>query len=295
MTEPTARVLAHSVSAESGVEVATLEVKMHRFVLAEFNTHRVFSRNSASSRAIPFHKMLERVTDDPAVPLVWATEQKGMQGGAPLDDPEDIGDARRYWLEAKNEAVEAAKRLSTLGVHKSICNRLLEPFMWHTVVVTSTEWDNFFKQRCSPLAQPEIRAAAEVMRDALQQSAPTTIRMGEWHTPLIASEDLPMTRARTCMVSAARCARTSYLTHDGRRDVEEDIALYKRLITADPGHWSPLEHVCTPDTSGHTTVGNLRSFTQLRHVVEIGLSLPYSIVREERDQLRELAVELRNP
>lgn len=264
-----ARILADSYCEQplTGMtRVTTMEVVMHRFVLAEFNTHRVFSRNSASSRAIPFPKMLDRVLMDPAIPLVFPAEQKGMQGG---DEIADVVEARNEWRIARDYAVSAAQRLAEMGVHKSICNRLLEPFMWHTVVVTSTEWDNFFKQRCSPLAQPEIRAAAECMEHALQTSTPVKLNSGEWHLPLIQADEHDLPLWQQIKVSAARCARTSYLTHHGERDVAEDLAMYGRLISADPGHWSPLEHVCTPSNFFYEgALGNLVGFTQLRHVVE---------------------------
>jgi thymidylate synthase ThyX len=244
-----------------------MEVKIHRFVLAEFNTHRVFSRNSASSRAIPVKKQIARVMDDPAIPLTFPLEQKGMQGGEEVEKREL---AEEFWLQARDHAVSAATTLSLMGVHKSVTNRLLEPFMWHTVIVSSTEWENFFVQRCSPLAQPEIRAVAELMQAALFRSRPRPVSAGEWHLPYIDHEDREAVKVphHVCAVSAARCARVSYLTHDGKRDIEEDLALFGRLITAKPAHASPLEHVAVP---ARTPVerGNFTGWRQLRH--EYGL------------------------
>jgi thymidylate synthase ThyX len=142
--------------------------------------------------------------------------------------------------------------------------------MWHTVIVSSTDWDGFWTQRCSPLAQPEIRAAAEAMRDAVHASTPTPRASGDWHLPYITDEDrteaghAPDTLRR---VSAARCGRVSYLTQDGRRDLDEDLQLYDRFVTADPPHASPLEHVATPATASDSPqLGNLRGWRQLRHV-----------------------------
>lgn len=260
--------------------VTTLEVVIHRFVLAEFNTHRRFSRNSASSRAIPFPKMLERVLEDPAIPLSFPSEQKGMQGGEEIH-----GGSReiveRHWYRARDSAVQQAETLHAMGVHKSVVNRLLEPFMWHTIIVTANEWENFFAQRCSPLAQPEIRAAAEAMRDAIAGSTPELLEEGQWHRPLFDDEkdsfdvhgrafsDEDATNLAN-QVSAARCGRVSYLTHEGTRDVTEDIALFQRLASADPPHWSPLEHVCRPQHEherGMVVPGNLAPFVQLRHIV----------------------------
>lgn len=238
---------------------------MSRFVLAEFNTHRMFSRNSASSRAIPLRKQLERVEEDPALPLEWASEKPGMQGGNEID-PASIEEAIECWNRARTEAMLCAKKLGELGVHKSVANRLLEPFMWHTVIVSSTEWSNFFGLRCSPLAQPEIRMAAEAMHAAFEQSTPEPVSFGAWHLPYMSEEevaDLGVDVAQK--VSAARCARVSYLTHDGKRDPDKDLELYERLTVAQPPHASPLEHVATPEAG--VRLGNFNGWRQLRHVV----------------------------
>lgn len=266
-----ARVVSDSVSPW-GVRLTTIEVTFHRFVLAEFNTHRVFSRNSASSRAIPFHKQVERVRDHPAIPVEWRAEQKGMQGGDFLE-PDKASEAERQWLVARNMAVQAAENLASLGVHKSIVNRLLEPFMWHTVIVTATSWQGFWDQRVSPLAQPEIRVAAEAMLyDAYSRSEPVEVGMGEWHTPYIREEDWVEAREFgdpedvIRRVSVARCARVSYLTHDGVRSLDKDLELYERLVSADPMHASPLEHVATPDPG--PVLGNFDGWRQMRHEVE---------------------------
>ena len=124
-----ARIIADSISPY-GDRLTTMEVTFHRFVLAEFNTHRVFSRNSASSRAIPLQKQIKRIREGIAYPVLWASEQKGMQGG---DEVDDTMTARMCWESAANDAIASALRLQDLGVHKSLVNRLLEPFMWHTV------------------------------------------------------------------------------------------------------------------------------------------------------------------
>lgn len=255
--EPYAKVVADSVSPD-GVRLTTMEVRFHRWVLAEMNTHRVFSRNSASSRAIPVRRQLEKIAEDPAEPLAWASEQKGMQGGINLED-EALDEAQRLWRGQREDTLHAVSGLLEQGLHKSLVNRLLEPHMGHVTVITSTAWQNFFHQRCSPLAQPEIRVAAEQMREAYEASTPVPQREGDWHVPYIDEETLSeivqryvsdedyqaATRAMTA-ISAARCARVSYLTQDGTRDLEKDLELYERLTTADPPHWSPLEHVATP-------------------------------------------------
>lgn len=264
MTEPSAKVIADSIS-EVGDRVTTLEVIIHRFVLSELNTHRVFSRNSASSRAIPLQKQLDRVRDNPAIPVVWPAEQKGMQGG---DEVEATADAERAWLAARDNAVNVAQVMGPgYGVHKSVVNRLLEPFMWHTVIVTATDWDGFWEQRCSPLAQPEIRVAAEAMKAVYDASTPRQVADWDWHLPYIDEEDrewaaykykdrVPGRSALPTLakISAARCARVSLLNHDGKRDQYVDLGLYERLVSASPMHSSPLEHPCTPRTTNCATV-----------------------------------------
>jgi len=138
---PSARVIADSISP-TGHRLTTIEVTLHRFVLAELTTHRAFSRNSASSRAIPVSRTMVTLAEHPAIPLRWASEQKGMQGGPDLPDG-TAAKAELLWLSARDDAVNTAHRLLDLGVHKSVVNRLLEPFMWTTVIVSATDWDGF--------------------------------------------------------------------------------------------------------------------------------------------------------
>lgn len=276
MTAPSARVVADSVSAITGQRLTTIQVTLHRFVLAELNTHRAFSRNSASSRAIPVEKQLAKVISNPAWPLEWPCEQPGMQGGAFLEG-QDLMDADQLFAEAHHAVTGLVQRYlaahpdKETRLHKSLVNRLLEPFMWHTVIITSSEWQNFFDQRCSPLAQPEIRVPAEMIFDAYNASLPVILGKGDWHTPYIQDDeydlfDLPF----RCMVSAARCARVSFLTQEGVRDPEKDIELYDRLMSATPKHWSPTEHVATPAKRKRlwrpAPLGNFQQWHQLRHV-----------------------------
>lgn len=291
-----AKVLADSRSP-AGRRLTTLEATFPRFVLAEFNTHRVFSRNSASSRAIPIAKQLRRVLEDPYVPVEFGSNQPGMQAGAALEG-ESRDAAEREWLRARDDAVRRVLALVTdpgevaasdeleqvldrveeatrtrnrpprwLNVHKQVANRLLEPFMWHTVIVTATEWDNFWNLRCHPDAQPEIRLVAERMRAAVEESEPADLGLDEWHLPLIRPEDREQVAAieELVKVSAGRCARVSYLTHDGRRDLQADVDLHDRLLES--GHMSPLEHPARP-LSGDEWCGNFRGWCSYRK--EIG-------------------------
>ncbi|MGC1852819.1 MAG: FAD-dependent thymidylate synthase [Solirubrobacterales bacterium] len=277
-----AKVLADSRSP-AGYRLTTLEATFPRFVLAEFNTHRVFSRNSASSRAIPIAKQLRRVLEEPYVPIEFGSNQPGMQAGPALDG-EKREAAEREWLRARDDAVrrvlglvadpqvaadadllvalqrvEEAIRDRTqpaewLNVHKQVANRLLEPFMWHTVIVTATEWDNFFNLRCHADAQPEIRLVAKRMRAARETSEPAQLEWDEWHLPLIRPEDRDQVSSEDLVkVSAGRCARVSYLTHAGVRDLDADVELHDRLLES--GHMSPLEHPARPLSAAELEAG----------------------------------------
>ena len=153
-----AKIIADSISPQ-GKRITTYLLTYPRFIHAELMTHRLFSRNSASSRAIPFEKMAKMVEEDPFIPIAWQKDHKGMQGteyftnerisnySEYLDGNEVVYQLEEEWLEARNCAIEQAKNMNQLGLTKQICNRLLEPFMWHTVLVTATEWDNFFELR----------------------------------------------------------------------------------------------------------------------------------------------------
>lgn len=267
-----AKIVADSIS-EAGDRLTTMEVTFPRMVLAEFNTHRVFSRNSASSRAIPIGKQIERVENDPFIPIYWGKNKSGMQADEELYD-EDQKLAVQEWLRARDDAVHQARHLVSLDVHKQIVNRLLEPFMWHTVIVTATEWDNFFALRAHEDAQPEIRHIAKMMLSLHQKSKPCILNLGDWHLPLIQPDEYDgvfeySEDARK--VSSARCARVSYLTHYGTRDLHADITLYDRLVSG--GHMSPLEHIATPEFFSHpggmssSFHGNFRGWKQFRKFV----------------------------
>ncbi len=248
-----------------------------RIVLAEFNTHRVFSRNSASSRAIPVEKMLKRVDEDPFIPVYWGKNQRGMQAEQEVT-AEEAAVATREWLKARDLAVQQAKSLLALGIHKQITNRLLEPFLWQTVIVSSTEWDNWDALRRHPDAQPEIKRCADLLFVAKEASKPFELLKGEWHLPLTPELDDVLSRHGVVdwdywkKVSVGRCARVSYLTHDGKRDPDADIALGMKLQAS--GHMSPFEHVARPlgwmDLSPYeydaakTFRGNFRGFLQYR-------------------------------
>jgi hypothetical protein len=235
-----ALVLADSI-APNGTRLTTLQVTLPRIVLAEFNTHRTLSRNSASSRAIPVEKRIAAVHANPFVPEAFGANQKGMQAGDALTDQDET---RRIWLSACYAACGRAADLAALGVHKQWANRLIEPYSWQTIIVSATEWANFYALRAHPDAQPEIRRAAEMMRDAMAASTPRLVALRGWHLPLVTDDERATTEADWVKVSVGRCARVSYLTHDGVRDPAADVALCDRLRTS--GHMSPMEHAATP-------------------------------------------------
>jgi thymidylate synthase ThyX len=246
-TTHSAKVLADSIA--NGVRLVTFEVTFPRIILAEMNTHRVFSRCSASSRAIPIEKMIERAMTDPYVPKRWLANQRGMQGGEELCLSAQAA-ARTQWLIARDRAVEQATELKYLGIHKQWANRLLEPFLWHTAIISSTEWDNFYFQRIHPDAHPDMFETALAMGVAMRDSTPKQLYCdNEWHLPFIDKTDFdahPEFRRdyEWKKVSVGRCARISYLNHNGVRDVAEDIALHDRMM--EHGHMSPYEHVARP-------------------------------------------------
>ncbi len=253
-----------------------MAVTYPRIIHSEMMTHRVFSRNSASSRAIPASKMIQMVQDEPFIPIHWGKNQPGMQAKEEIPIL-DRRLAAHLWEEALKRALQSATYLTELGVHKQIVNRILEPFAWITVIITATEWENFFAQRCHPDAEPHIRKVAEMMRDALYtltwEERPIPRKLWEWHLPYITDEDRAVTHQPDLIkASVARCARVSYLNHDGTRDINKDLELYEKLEAG--GHWSPFEHVAQvvdyPQLRGRN--GNFKGqFAQWRKTCEAKL------------------------
>lgn len=255
----------------------TLQLRYPRFIHAEFMTHRVFSRNASSSRAVPVSKMLERIKAEPATPVHWGKNQPGMQAWQELDEA-TAAEAKQVWLAAAEAAVNYAKLMSDMGVHKQIVNRITEPFQHIDVIVTATEWDNFFALRDHPDAQPEIRALAQAMKSAISDATCVTRSTNfhytdAWHLPYITQEereifhDVPLLLAK---MSAARCARVSYMTHDGQKpSVEQDLQLFNKLAGSEPMHASPLEHQAySPSDSCYYIPSNLRNWVQFRKAYE---------------------------
>lgn len=298
-----AKILADHVSPE-GSRLTHVEVEFWRPVLAEVNTHRTHSRSSASSRAIPVGKQLAKVIADPAWPLVWACEQRGMSGGVELagDDLDAAQALFEHVHEVTTRSISDYLRSAALVygseeaakehvLHKSLLNRLLEPFMWHTAIMAATDegWRNFFAHRCSLFsnkAQPEMMALADAIYDAMQASTPTLVDYGEWVTPYMRPEDEKeilayahsaaapgspgQLRELRRQISTARCARVSYLTHNGVRDIRDDLRLFDATLMAeDPQHWAPSEFIATPHDPRLLLphLGNFDGWDQYRHLL----------------------------
>jgi hypothetical protein len=218
-------------------------------------THRMFARNAASSRAIPVQRMLDRVKEDPFIPIHWGKNQKGMQAETVLG-VEDAAECEAKWILQRDSAIATVERLTDIGLHKQIANRLLEPWMWITVIATGngTAYENFFKLRCHKDAEPHIQKIAYMLRAKYDAANAKYLDWGDYHLPLTGFDgDSTLVLNELIKCSVARCARVSYLTHDGKRDVGADIALHDRM--AHNGHWSPFEHVAQASLGGHG--GNL--------------------------------------
>lgn len=244
--------------------LTTFVLTYPRFIHAEFMTHRMLSRNASSSRAIPVLKQIEMVEQNPAIPLAFRKNQKGMQAGDILENNDEVV---QLWLDARDECVVIAKRMAQMDVHKQYANRILEPWAHITVVVTATEWDNFFALRIHTAAMPEICELAMQMYRCYQESQPTVVPYCDHHMPFVSKVEQQAYQSIMCLrMSVARCARVSYLKHDGTLSTyEEDEALCLRLITNNPIHASPFEHQATPVTY-NDFIGNFRCWRQYRKI-----------------------------
>lgn len=276
----TAKIIADSINPV-GNRLTTFIVRFPRIVLAEFNTHRVLSKNSASSRAIPFEKMLELVKNDPFIPLRFQKDHKGMQG-TEYYEGEEHNQCVRDWLAGRDAAVAAATNFK-FPVTKQLRNRMLEPYMWHTVIVSGTDFENFFALRYHPDAELHIEALAKCMLEAYNASTPRQLKAGEWHIPFgdQIDEGRLYQAAKACglypngiaqgfdlepfkaKIAIARCARISYLNFEGKDDYAADIKLCDRLFGSVPRHLSPTEHVAQALNSSEAS-GNFQGFKQYR-------------------------------
>jgi len=278
-----AKIIADSINSK-GKRITSFVVTMPRIVLAELNTHRVLSRNSASSRAIPFAKMLEMVKKTPFMPIQWMKDHSGMQGNEFFTEDSEIEAVKAAWLEARDNAVASAEKLSALGLSKQFVNRGLEAYMYHTVIITATEFENYFALRAHEAAEIHIQKLAFLMLEEMNNSTPKLLQIGEWHIPFgenmddnkissmyigpdgMKEQEEWLQRAKV-KVAVARCARVSYTVvgEEGKPDnYENDIKLHDRLLGM--GHLSPFEH-CAQCTDNEGWSGNFQGWTQYRKML----------------------------
>lgn len=280
-------------SSADGIRITTFELDYPRFIHAELMTHRMFSRNAASSRAIPLAKMHDHVLNNMATPIHWGINESGMQAKEQLVDTELEG-AKQIWRAAGEEAVRWSKSLGNQRLHKQIANRVTEPFQIMKTIVTATEWDNWYNLRAHADAQPEICELANKMLDAHDESIPKSLMPGEWHVPYIGREldgnghmlytsgggNILLEDAK--IISASCCAQVSYRKSDDSLDKAK--AIYQRLIGSVPCHASPVEHqamapLITKNSwqSGYTHMdrnhnmwsGNFRGWIQHRQLLGV--------------------------
>lgn len=261
-----AKLVAYSVSPQ-GKEIATFELTYHRYIHGEFMTHRLFSRNAMSSRAVPVNKMLDTIREAPAMPIHWGKNQPGMQAKEEHDAKVGIvglcRDLKREeaWIYAVSKVTSIAKCFSEAGYHKQIVNRLVEPFQMMKTVMTATELDNFFWLRLDADAQPEIFELARCMRECLEKSKPELLYPGQWHTPYVnhyqmkdhtlgygleenGSEPKILSLEEALAISSSCCAQVSYRNLDNTYD--KAMAIYGRLLSGAKVHASPFEHQASP-------------------------------------------------
>ncbi len=274
-----AKIIADSIS-RAGKRITTFELEYPRFIHSEVMTHRMVSKNAASSRAIPLSATIEQILRDPAMPVWWGKNQAGMQAKEELDDvikySRDVyvqGEtfcfqeteketAKRLWLEARDSAVSHAQQLQKLGLHKQISNRTLEPWVNIKVVSTATDWDNLFHLRRHEDTQPEFHVLADEMWFARENSSPVLLEKGEWHLPYVTD---PCDLETGLKLSSSLCAQVSYRKSDD--SIAKALDLYERLVNAEIVHASPFEHQATPLEDPREISGNLRGWFQHRQMI----------------------------
>lgn len=265
----------------------TLEVEMHRFILAENNTHKAQSRNVQSSRAVPILRQLEQIANDPAMPVYYGKDQAGMIAGEELEG-RDLELVQMIILGMRDACLNGVKQLQKLGLHKQVSNRYVEPWMWTKGVVTATykDWQAMFKLRCHYAAQPEVQALFDSIRTAINESTPAQLKAGEWHTPYAPACDFPASEyglkkdviAARIKVSASCNAQVSFRKLDD--SFEKAMKVYDMLnlpvngvYPDDPPHFSPTEHIAKAGDCDVKLSGNFHTddFIQYRKVLELGI------------------------
>ena len=244
-------------SIANGIRICTFILEYNRYIHSELLTHRVLSKNSSSSRAIPTSAIIQNIRDNPAEAVWWGKNMSGMQAKEALSGWR-LKLAKLVWASARECAILGARLFNRIGLHKQLANRILEPFQNIRVVVTATEWSNFFNLRDSPDAQPEFAALARMMKLAMEASTPTVLQPGEWHIPYVTchrmlngriaylqpeiaqTECVEITLEEALMISASMAAQESYRKSDP--SLEKAKKIYAQLIGGAVSHSSPFEH-----------------------------------------------------
>ena len=255
------KIIAKSYNPHLNTTICTFELDYWRAIHAELLTHRMFNKNSQSSRAVPITAVIKLVAENPAGPQFWGANQAGMQAS---QEVQDIPAAKEAWKRAANRAVESALELNSLGLHKQIVNRVLEPFCNIKVVLTATDFNNFWWLRKHKDAQPEFKYLAEEMHDLYFGTPSETLLYGDWHVPYVNTDKTSGATSRVYLdekgnvisanealkISASCCAQASYRKND--TSLEKAESIFSRLIESEPVHASPTEHQATPMDAGCT-------------------------------------------
>jgi thymidylate synthase ThyX len=250
------RIIADSVSSESGIRLTTFEWEYPRFIHGEVMTHRMLSKNAASSRAVPLAKAVENVLANPAWPVHFGLNEPGMQSRQELAGT-DLQAAKSIWSRAMHASTEYARALADLKAHKQWAARILEPFQMMKIVVSGTNWANFLWLRNDEEAQPEFQELARLVQEALDAHQPEMLDPGQWHTPYVGHKWIDddtlhyidengdeLTLDDALKISASCCAQVSYRKLDTSR--EKALEIYGKLFSGRKPHMSPTEHQGTP-------------------------------------------------
>lgn len=261
------KVIEDSYSTVTLDRLTTIQMRYWRSVHAEHVRHRAQSFSAGSSRAIPVKKVLSQVWNEPAGPIHWGSNMPGMQAKDQLTGWR-LGMAKLVWRLAGRAACCFAWAMMKLGLHKQVANRVLEPWQYINVLVTATDWDNFFELRCHPDAQPEMQELAYAIRDAMAKSQPKPLDPGQWHMPYVSDEErATLATEFQLKISAARCARVSITPFDGNADIGREFARHDLLLASRPIHASPSEHQAVA-AQGPGRFRNLSGFIQYRVFIE---------------------------
>jgi hypothetical protein len=262
-------VILASKPSNGAPTIYTIRMRYPRIIHGELMTHRVFSRNARSSRAVPVRTMLLETTTIPFVPWHWGKNQKGMQAGEECNEIISISPSVRdctreeAWLYARDQANLIATSYMDAGYHKQVVNRLLEPFSWIDTLVTSTDWANFLWLRDHKDAEPHLQDLARLVKQAIEEAEVQDLKEGEWHLPYITERDRTEVEMyhnfdhterekwimeTLCKFSAVFCARISYAPFNGDASYAKELERYDNLVKSDRVHASPTEHQAQVDS-----------------------------------------------